>query len=375
MPRPMLRNPGLVAAGTLAGTTLGAGIFALPYLAKASGLFPFVIFLAGLSAVVIYAHILYWRVLRERPAGTHLLELAREYLGYGAAKVTFVATILGIIFTLSAYLVLGATFLSSITDLTDHSAMLIFWALCSAPLLFRFRRLMQVELLVTAVMLAMILLFVLTVPVSDSFTSFVAVNWDNVLLPFGPILFALAGWTAIEPAIAAVGAKRGYRRQAIGIGTVSVAIAYLAFALTLGSASNPVTPDTISGVLHLPGWQVGALMVFGLAAIVTSYLPMNLEIKSAFRRGLGWPRSMAFSVALFLPYLLVLAGFNSFLQSVELVGGVFLATQYVAILQVARKALRLRGREQLAVNLLSALFTLAAIFHVARFVAPALGLN
>lgn len=369
----MDRKPALVAAGTIAGTTLGAGIFAFPYIATVAGLVPTIFFLATLSVAIIYSHILYWRVLREQPVGTHLLELARKYLGYGAARGTFVATILGLMLTLSAYIVLGATFLNGIAGVPMQYAVLIFWGVCSLPLLFRFQRLMQIELFVTAVMGMIVLLFATTVPVT--FSSFPTIDWSHTLLPFGPILFALAGWTAIEPAIASVGAKRGYRARAIGLGTIGVAFAYLLFALTMGSASSPVTSDTISGVLHLPGWQLATLLAFGLAAIVTSYLPMNLEIKNSFRRGLGWPRSLAFSVALFLPYLLVLAGFDSFLGSIELVGGVFLAAQYVAILQVARKALSLKGWEGFAVNSVSVIFAVAAILHVAHFVAPVLGLD
>lgn len=372
MPR-FLSRPGLVSTGTIAGTTLGAGIFAFPYLASTAGLLPTVFFLFFLSTAVIYAHVLYWRVLRDEPAETHLLELARRHLGNGAAKSTFVATILGLLLTLSAYLVLGATFVGGILGLPEQYAILIFWGFCSLPLLFRLKRLMQVELFATGIMAMLIITLVATVPITLS--AFPLIDWSKALLAFGPILFALAGWTAIEPAIASVRGQRGYRRIALGWGTSMVAVAYLLFALTMGSAGNPVTTDTISGVLHLPSWQVFALFLFGLAAIVTSYLPMNLEIKNAFRRGLGWPRSWAFTVALFLPYLLVLAGFDTFMGSIELVGGVFLAAQYVAILQVSRRALRLKGWPRFLADAVSALFGAAALLHIAHFVAPALGLG
>lgn len=362
-----------LAAGTIAGTTIGAGIFALPYLLSVAGLIPTIGFGIGLSAVVIYAHTLYWRVLREAPSDTHLLELARDHLGPVAARGTYVATILGLALTVTAYLVLGTTFVESLTGMAHAYATLLFWALCSIPLAFRLRRFIRAELFMTAIMCVLIILLVLTVPIRLS--AFPLISWEHLLLPFGPLLFALAGWTAVEPALAAVRRERGHRIPTLALGTVSVAFLYLLFALAFGSAGHPVTPDTLSGVLHLPQWQVGALLIVGLLAILTSYLPMNLALKNAMRQGLGWKRPQAFTVALFLPYFLVLAGFNSFLTGIELVGGVFLAAQYVAILQVSRKALHLKGAHLIAVNLLSTLFVLAALLHVLSFVAPGMGLR
>lgn len=369
----MHRKATFIAAGTIAGTTLGAGTFALPYLATTAGILPTAFFLVALSAVVIYAHTLYWRVLRNAPVETHLLELASEHLGPVAARGVFVATILGLMLTVTAYLVLGTTFIESLAGFSHEYATLLFWAICSIPLAFRLKRFIRIELAMTAIMSLLLLVLIATIPIRLS--AFPLVSWSNLFLPFGPILFALAGWTAVEPALAAVRRAKGHRIPSLALGTVSVAIVYLLFALAFGSAGRPVTPDTLSGILHLPSWQVAALLVVGLFAILTSYLPMNLELKNSLRRGLGWGRPQAFTVALFLPYLLVLAGFNSFLTGIELVGGVFLAAQYIAILQVSRKALALTGWHRFLVDALSVIFAIAGIVHIASFVAPGLGLR
>ncbi len=362
-----------LAAGTIAGTTLGAGIFALPYLAAVSGILPTAAYLVGLSAAVIYAHTLYWRVLRDEPDGTHLLGLARRHLGPLAARGTYLATIFGLVFAVTAYLVLGATFLTSLTGMSRSTATLLFWVVCSLPLAFRLKRFIRIELIATAAMTLLFAILVLTVPIRLG--SFPLFSWGSLLLPFGPILFALAGWTAVEPAIAVVRRERGHRIPSLALGTVSVAALYLLFALAFGSAGRPVTTDTLSGVLYLPHWQVGALLAAGILAILTSYLPMNLALKNAFRSGLHWRRPLAFTVALFLPYLLVLAGFNSFLAGVEIAGGVFLAAQYVGILQVCKRALKLRGWHQVATDLVSVVFGAAAVLHALSFVVPSLGLR
>lgn len=316
---------------------------------------------------------MYWKVLQQQPPNTHLLDLARQYLGTIAARGSYIATLLGLALTVTAYLVLGTTFLESLFGFSHAYATLLFWAACSIPLLFNLKRFIRIELLMSVIMSVLAVVLIATVPIR--LEAFPLVSWENIFLPFGPILFALAGWTAVEPALAMVRGEKGHRYRALGLGTISVAIVYLLFALAFGSAGQPVTPDTFSGVLHLPSWQVGTLLALGLLAILTSYLPMNLELKNSLRRGLKWPRSAAFTVAIFLPYILVLAGFNSFLTGIELVGGIFLAAQYITILQVSRKALQLEGWHLIAANSVSIIFAVAAVFHIATFIAPGLGLR
>jgi hypothetical protein len=301
------------------------------------------------------------------------LGLARKYLGAIAARGAFIATALGLLLSVAAYIALGATFFEGLLGLDRAYAELLFWGVCSLPLLFNLKRFMRIELLITGLMTVAVVLLLSSLPVS--FQAFPLISWHNLLLPFGPILFALAGWTAVEPALASVRGERGHRYRALALGTLSVAAVYLVFAMAFATAGQPVTSDTLSGVLHLASWQIAALLIFGLAAILTSYLPMNLELKNVLHSGLRWPKSWAFSVAIFLPYVLVLAGFDSFLTGVELVGGVFLAAQYIVILQVSRKALQLKGAHLIAVHTVSIIFAVAAVLHIFYFVAPSLGLR
>ena len=230
---------------------------------------------------------------------------------------------------------------------------------------------MQVEFIVTLMMVGFIFVLVGTTPIT--LESFPLVDWRYVLLPFGPILFALSGWTSIEPAVDAAKKKKSIRIPGLVFGTLGVALVYLLFSLALGSVGKPVTPDTLSGILHLPVWKISILLLFGLSAIITSYLPMSVEVKNALKDGLKWNTSSAFLFALFLPYLLVLAGFNNFLSSIALVGGVFVAIQYMTLTQIARKALKLEGWRKWLANLVSLFFVLAVVAQAVRFLLPILG--
>lgn len=68
-------------AGLAAAATIGAGVFALPYVFLAAGWFTGLFYLLIFSAIVVSAHALYFRVLEKVKERNRLLGLSRGYLG------------------------------------------------------------------------------------------------------------------------------------------------------------------------------------------------------------------------------------------------------------------------------------------------------
>ena len=141
-----------------------------------------------------------------------------------------------------------------------------------------------------------------------------------------------------------------------------VAVIALFFIVSISSVSFPVSTDTLSGLVVEP-WKLATLVAFGLFAIVTSYWPMSIEVRNALVTDLRWPRGLAMTSVLFLPYFLVLAGLNSFLLVVEIVGGIFLAVQYLLILAIARAVLKPSGWRRLGLDALMLAFLLAIAYQ------------
>lgn len=352
----------LPISGILAGATLGAGIFALPYIAAVSGIWLVIGYTVVLALFVTVAHALYWRVLQATNTDEHLLSLTRRYLGVTMSRIGFIAIVVGLLLTLSAYLLLGMDFLSGLFGWSPNASLLIFWIICSLPIALKLRRFIEIEFGATVLMILLVLTVLVTVPLQMA--SLRSIVWENFFLPFGPILFALAGWTAIEPMVSASKHDGINKWKALLGGTFAVAIIYILFMVGIGSVSHPITPDTLSGLTTLPFWKIGILLVFGLFAILTSYLPMSLEVKNALVGSLKWPKSLAFIFTLFMPYVLVLAGLNNFLQLIEIVGGVFLAIQYLIILLIARVVLKPQGMWRVALDVLVILFSLAMVYQI-----------
>jgi len=359
-------------AAVIVASTFGAGIFALPYVFERAGFAVGVFYLLVLGAVVIYAHILYWRTLSAVGEKERLLGLTKIYLGRFGYAAGLVAVICGLILVLVIHLILGARFLGLFLPLGQNSVLVLFWLLVALPLFFKERRVIWLETL-AIVFIAVIVFFIFfSSEPTRTLVALPAINLKNLFLPFGAVLFSLAGWTAIEPLYEKFKAEgRGFEKTSlwsIGLGTAFVAAIYFIFSLGVISSVATVSPDTISGISDWSRFRIAAIGVLGFLALWVSYLPIALEIKHALVYDLRWRKSLSLLLVIFAPVLLVIFGLNNFFKVVGLAGGVFLSLEYLLIVLIGKKVLRPAGLQSFILNLLSAVFVLAAVYEVYYFI-------
>ncbi len=360
----------------MAATTIGAGLFSLPYIFQTSGWPLTLFFILALSAAVHFAHSLYLRTLSAENGRRRLLGLIGENYGALGRQFGLLVIVGGLVLTLVVYLILIGGFLTIFAPAWVLPGTFIFWLTASFIIIFQLRRLVASEVLGGVLMLAAVLwiFFAGSGGLSADKFRFLPASPADWALPFAPILFALAGWTAVEP-IYDYAKKRGLSLRecgsAMAAGTFGAALVYLLFVLGIVGASAVATPDTISGLnanrllLLLP---VAAL---GLLAIWTSYVPIGLEIRKSLEVDLGWSAAWSALTVLFLPPLLLYLGLSDFLRVIGLVGGVFLGLEYVLILLAARRGLRLSASARRLSSFLLFIFLLAAAYEIYYSVVPA----
>ncbi len=365
-------------AGVVVAATIGAGVFALPYVFSTAGFWVSVLYIAVLSVIVIFVHRVYWQMLDAVGERERLLGLAKRHLGGIGYVLGFATIVLGLLLVLVVYLILGSRFIVALLpSWSEQPALLVFWFVCAAPLLFKEKKALFLEnigAILTAILMASIFLLgglPRTLPPTAS-------RFNDLFLPFGALLFSLAGWTAIEPLY-------GMRRETRGgsswnvslpLGTIIAAILYIVFVLGILSLAPRVLPDTISSFAGDFLWIKLLLAVFGAVAVWKSYGLIMLEIKNALTEDLRWPKSFVVPAVIFLPLLLVFAGVNNFLKVIGLAGGLFASLEYLLIIFVARRALRLPRLQGLAVHLAALVFILGAVYEIYYFVVePILKIN
>jgi amino acid permease len=362
--------------GMLAATTVGAGIFALPWVFHNSGWMRATGWLLAIAALMIFAGYSYWRTLVAVGERQRLVGLARDRLGREWGILALVGVMGGVMFALVVYLVLAQRFFAILLPINSTSALILFWALAILPATFNIRRFAFFENAGT------LLKCLLIVFIFFSATNYNAIFSSNTpiipgfLFPFGAILFALSGWNAIEPMYDVWKGRKDSGRKASPLaaivgGTLTIAALYFLFSAgVLGSLTNGsfLSSDTLSGLVGWPYWKIAILATLGLLALWTAYGINALEVENALKKDLRWNPNLSFAVVALVPLLIVFMGFSNIIQAVTFAGAVFGGLQYMTLFTLAERVLQPRPAVKWLMRLAALIFAAAALYEIYAFV-------
>jgi hypothetical protein len=371
-----MSNKHLTIAAIVAAATIGEGVFAVPYIIATAGWAITLGYFVAVIAIVSVAHILYLRTLAATDEKERLLGLSRKYFGATGFWIGFVAIVVGLLLGFVAYLVLGTQFLQILfPGLSSGVALAIFWALLAILVWGSEGRIAWFE----GVGIALVSLAILFIFFSGHPAVFLSAAPFTVpggfLLPFGVVIFALAGWTSVEPVYELAYKKEGGRKLVIpaafvlfALGTAFAGLLYWLFAAGVIGTVPHVTADTISGIAAWPLWRKDILAAVGLLSVCVVSVPISREIRGAMEKDLGWSSIFSRAVIVLLPLVAVLSGFNDFLAIIGIAGGIFISTQYLLIISVGRRTLSLARREKFLLDVVAIVFMCAAVYEIWHFV-------
>ncbi|HUC01443.1 MAG TPA: aromatic amino acid transport family protein [Candidatus Paceibacterota bacterium] len=380
-------NKRLTIAAIVAAATIGEGVFAVPYIIQNSGWAVTFGYFIAVIALVSVAHILYLRTLASTDEKERLLGLARNYFGAPGFWTGFVAIVVGLLLSSVAYLVLGSQFLQILfPGIAPAAALAVFWALLAILVWGSEGGIAWFEATGIALVSIAILFIFFSGHPGTAFASLPLAVPENFFLPFGVVIFALAGWTCVEPVYelayrkgddrGAKSAKSGEKPLALpgafwlfALGTAFAGLLYWLFAAgVIGTTGSQMTADTVSGIAAWPLWRKDILAAIGLLSVCVVSVPIAREIRGAMEKDLGWNSTVSRSVIVLLPLAAVLSGFNNFLAIIGLAGGVFISTQYLLIISVGRRTLALAQREKILLDVVAVVFICAAVYEIWHFV-------
>jgi len=365
-----------LSVALLLGTTIGAGIFGIPYVISRSGIIPGFFYFLILGIVILLIHLFFGEIVLRTQEKHRLPGYAKKYLGnWGEALAAF-STIFGSILVLLAYIILGGNFLRILLspffppagELSSFHFSLIF-ALFLAFFIFKGIKLVARAEFFTNLtfFLIIFLIFCLSLP-KLNFQNFNLFDFQNIFLPYGVILFALTGWSAI-PEMAEVLKNRKERKKfkkAI-VGSTIIAISlYLLFALSvIGVSGENTSADTFSGLFSYLDKKIILLGVLaGVITITDSFLIIGLYLKNTLIYDYKFQKTPAFLLAWATPLILFLLGFRQFIDVIGF-AGIFIGTiEGIIIVLIFKKAKLLGDREpEYSLNVPSFLpYTLMLIF-------------
>ncbi|MBI2446413.1 MAG: hypothetical protein HYV51_01150 [Parcubacteria group bacterium] len=330
-----------LAVFSLVGTTIGAGIFSLPYAFFKSGfLIGFLEFVALVAAVLLIQLIIGEIALRTK-GKKRFIGYAEQYLGYRWKLFVTISTLLGGIGVILVYIILAGNFLSFIIGKSAVSSSLIFFAVWFLFILTKPRIFGKTELIFSFSIISIIILISSFNIGYINFNNFKDFNVDNVLLPYGVILFAISGYYVIPEMEDIIGTSKRKLKKAIIFGTLIPAAVYLFFIfIVLGVSGSLTSPDAISGLAGASNSKITLLLgsFLGLLAVSEASLSYGIYIKETLWYDFKINKWLAWFLTGAAPLALFLMGARNLIMIIGIVGALFFAFHAIVVLLIHKKS-------------------------------------
>ncbi|KKU86731.1 MAG: hypothetical protein A2667_02185 [Candidatus Wildermuthbacteria bacterium RIFCSPHIGHO2_01_FULL_47_27] len=362
----------LFAFAIIVGTTVGAGIFAIPYVIFRAGIIPGLFYFILLGGAVLLLHILFGEVVLRTDGHHRLIGYAQIYLGSRWKILATFSNVIGIVGALLVYIIIGGEFMRNIflplRDIPSFYWALFFWFILSTFIFRGIKLIAPMEVAMNAVFIIIIfLIFIIAIP-KFNIQSAPLFDAANVFLPYGVLLFAFAGWLAIPEAAAILKTReeRAKLKEVIIWSALTATLLYFVFtAAVIGASGAGISKDALTGLLPALGGKIVVLgSVFGAAAVAASFLVLGNYLKNALHYDYRIPRIMSALLVCGIPLILFLAGFREFIKIIGVVGAFIGAIEGMIIIFLFRKAKTFNLRQpEYALRIPPALlYFLAAIF-------------
>jgi len=335
----------LLATATIVGTTVGAGIFGIPYVIAKAGIIPGIFYFLLLGGAVLLLHLFFGEVVLRTEGNHRLPGYAKIYIGNRGEAVISFSTLIGLSGTLLAYLVLGGEFLRTLFlpffDISSFLWTIFLWAGASFFILRDIRIIARLEFWL--VVLFLVVIFVIFFFSFPHFTieNFSFLNSKYIFLPYGVLLFSFAGWLAIPEAASVLhqGQKK-YLGFVIVASALIVAVLYFLFAVAVvGVSGEKTTQDALSGLApELGGFINWFGAFFGILAVVSSLLVLGNYLENALHYDYRIPSFLAGPMAVGIPLFLFLVGLREFILTIGFVGALLGAAEGVVISLIYMKS-------------------------------------
>ncbi len=323
----MLKNY-ILAVATLIGAIIGVGLFAIPSVVNKAGVAPFFIYLAVLAVAQYYLHLLFAEVILSTKTKHRLPGLAGKYIGAKSKTLSFVIDIVGSYGAILAYIIVGGLFLRQLAAPYFGGSVFLYstliFAVVSLIVFFDIKMIAGTEFVLTSLLIVAIGLIAWRGFGHIRLDNYNLIEWKNIFLPYGPIFFAVGGGAAIPEVCRLMSGQKEKIKSAIAWGTFIPAVLTMVFVLVvLGITGKNTSPDTLAGLsLILKDGVVVFSLIFGLLAIITSYIITAQATEEIYQWDFGVKNKLSWFLACFIPYFLYLIGWTDLIKIISFTGAV-----------------------------------------------------
>lgn len=328
----------LYATTVLIGTMVGVGVFGIPFAFSKTGFLIGLVLLILIAVLTLLVDLMYGEIVLRTESKHQLVGYTQIYLKPYWKYVVLFANTLSIYAGLLAYIIISGDFLSNIFSpflyIAPSGYSLIFFTLAAALVFLGLKRISWIELGLMC-LFGLVILLIFGVGISKvSFENLSYFNFSSWFLPYGILLFAFAGISAVPLQREILGNQEEKLKKAIFIAVGFVAILYLVFAfVTLGVSGESTTPDAIGGLYDVLGGRIVVLgSIFGALAVFTSFLMLGSALTEMFQYDFKIKKPLAWLLVIVPPLLFFAGGLRTFIDIMSLGGSVGMAPLFVALI-------------------------------------------
>lgn len=359
---------------TLSGSIIGVGFLALPYIALQVGIWQMVVYLAAITALVVFIHLIFGEISLSTPDYKRFPGFVKFYLGKWPERATLILTIFGSFGVLLVYLIIGGQFLAAIfSPFLGGGAqvyVLVYFLIAASVIYFDIKIISKIEFWAIVLLLALLAIVFMGlfpgIKLSNIFSSGFKFSFPNLFLPYGPILFSLWGTGLIPEMEEMLRGRKNLLKINIALGTIIPSLIYFLFILlVLGLTGRQTTDSALIGIKNIFGDGITSAALFiGLVTTFTAFVSQGFLLKKTFVYDMNFNKNFSWVFTCLPPLVLFLFGFNAFIPLISFIGAVFLGINGIFIMLIYKKI----GGKNTVIYPLTALFILGIVYETIYFV-------
>ncbi len=320
----MKSKPFFEAIATLVGTIIGAGVLGIPYVVAKAGFLTGLVDLIVLGVAVLILYLYLGEVVLRTRGDYQLTGYAERYLGKTGKVAMFFSMIFGNYGALVAYIIGVGAALSAIFNSTNSLLFsMLFFGFAFIVIFFGGVAVKESELLMSGLVVLMVIVICVLGIGKIDFSNLAKLSFKDLFLPYGVILFALAGSVAIPEMKKELAKNKKLLKKAIIIGALIPIVLYALFTFVVVGITNLATTEVATIGL---GEKIGRTAVlfgnlFAVLSMSTSFLVLALSLKHMYY-DYKINRTIAWLLACIPPLLIFLIGNRAFVATLGFTGAI-----------------------------------------------------
>jgi len=297
---------------------------------------------------MILLNLMYGEVVLRAKGDHQLTGYSQIYFGSWGKLIAMLSLIIGLYGALLAYLIQIGRFAAELATVGNPLVWsIIFFVFASVAVLRGVRFIAELEIfLAMGFAVLLLVLFGGALPKID-LINYASFRPQNILAPFGVLLFALTGASVIPEVEEVLRRSHSKLKRAILYGSVVPLAIYLLFATTVIGVSGAMTSeDAITGLIGiLPRGVIAGGALLGILTMGSSFLTLAYILREVWYRDYHIVRPLAWGLAVFPPLILFALGLSSFFRVLQFTGALTGGMTGILISALYLCAIRAKGDE------------------------------